>query len=578
MNKETKEEPVSCNQPGKYIIQTIGIILIIGYFLSALTPPVSYDVLEYHLAAPKEMIRQHSFAIFPHIFYTHMPLNMEMLYAVGMMLENAVDPLSPKLLTFGFLLLNVAIISYWLSRSGLSNIWVSLGTIMFLSHPIVLRSAVDAMNDLAVCLWITLALITLVHWMQGHDKSLNLLFIGGLLVGLAIGAKYTAIFLYMLPMLIVLLPAGLRERRQYNPESGRLYPIISTYTIFIGGVVFAFLPWMIKNTIINHNPLFPSLSFLFPSPAWTPVQEHFYIASSGQVHPLQLLFWKNVLQRIYVPGIIYLLPSLLVLFIPTKEIKIQGIKSLTLCMILSYIIWNLWSTSADRFIIALIPVMILATVQVFWWIQHQGHSGKLLAGALFIVVAAKTIPVLFNFVLMDVVRYGTCIHLRDEYRKEYLGDFADALLFARESIPAPAKILLIYEARPYYFDQPVIANSVFDQSPLLTLLDTMYREQSSKSLSVKDLIDELRAQGVTHILVNELELIRLVDFYTPEEYKASIRSFDMLYTVYPAWLNDQRFVKYRALIGEFLRLIKEHASYTTNREKPGITITPLENF
>lgn len=582
-NKLPDEEQKNRNYFTPCVILFIVVcFLMVGYFLSALTPPVSYDVLEYHLSAPKELIHSHSFAIYPYIFFVHLPLNMEMLFTLGMILERTADAVSPKLIVFGVLVLLVGTVYYWLRESRFSKSWALLGVVLLLSHSIIMRSSVDAMNDLAVCLWVFLAILCWSFWTMTPKCAYELIVLAGSFIGLGIGTKYTVIFLYLFPFLLILTPSGLWLKSKAIREKVKVSQIIIVYVIFIAGVVATFLPWAVKNLVINHNPLYPFMSAVFPSDHWTPTQEAFYLSCRQPIAPWSSKFWTNCLERSTTPGLLYFLTALLSLLIPAKDIKIARIKPMVVFSLVAYLIWNLWATSADRFLVAIIPILVGATILLLWWLWHQSRLGKTITVIFCFAIGLNTAVTLTNFVVMDVPRYGVLIGLRDEFRKNYLGEFSEAIVYARENLPSDSKLLLLFEARPYYFEQPVVVNSVFDQSPLLIWLDEIEQEKMTSKITLSDLIKKLKEEGITHCLVNEYELFRLIQFYTPEQEKKEAGfpqgTTEEFFPLYPPWLHDNRFSRYRSVIKEFLDTLKERAEFRTSGTPITIYISSLDSL
>ncbi|MCX7765694.1 MAG: phospholipid carrier-dependent glycosyltransferase, partial [Candidatus Sumerlaeia bacterium] len=553
-------------------------ILMLEYFQLALLPPVAYDVLEYHLAAPVEFIRTHSFAIYPHLFYVHLPLNMEMLYTLGILYENVVDALSPKLINFGFLLLIVIGVYYVIRESGLAWGWAVTGIILLLVNNIILRSARDAFNDLAVSLWVSTALACWYFWTKQPGKFPGWLFLAGIFIGLGIGVKYPVIYLYLIPFLLILLPAGIRLKiAEYRAGCSSLSlsdtsitgEFIKSYLLFITGVVFAFLPWAVKNWLINHNPVYPFLSFLFTSPSWTVAQEKFYLTTFNPVAPWEIEYWRGVLRRTGSIGVLYIVPSLLAFVVSGNNIFNRWrIKVLVLFSILAYLIWNLWEHSADRYLSGIVPLLVIIVIYVVSQLQQRLSMGKIITVLFYLAIAMQTVNLFVHRSFFSSWSYAITSEGRKEFRKLVLGELDNAITYVNEKVPKTSKVMLIYEARPYYLLRPVVVNSVFDQSPLLDCLNTIAREKGSKEITVQDLVNKLIAEGITHCLVNEYELIRLIDFFTPEEEKGKyifsrklLPMPEIIYPLYPPWLFSREFPQYSLLIGEFLRKLKQNAEF-----------------
>jgi len=70
-----------------------------------------------------------------------------------------------------------------------------------------------------------------------------------------------------------------------------------------------------------------------------------------------------------------------------------------------------------------------------------------------------------------------------------------------------ARFLLLYEARGRAFPMPQALNTVFDRSVLLDLI--------GNAKSPAEIDEALRRAGITHVILNEPELHRLINFYSP---------------------------------------------------------------
>lgn len=570
-------------------------ILMLGYFHSALLPPVAYDVLEYHLAAPAEFIRSHSFTIYPRLFYVHLPLNMEMLYTLGMFFENAVDALSPKLINFGFLLLLVLGVYFAIRESGLASGWAVLGTILLLVNNIILRSARDAFNDLAVSLWVSMALSAWYFWIKQPEKNYVWLFFAGIFMGLGIGVKYPVIYLYLIPFLLVLLPVSIRiALDKYRPERFHsslpgisiTKEFIKIYLLFLAGVVLAFLPWAVKNWLINHNPVYPFLSILFAAPNWSLAQEKFYLNTFKPVTPWQVEYWQGVLRRTGSIGILYILPPLLAFVLPADNIfKRWRIKVLVLFSILAYLIWNLWANSADRYLSGIVPLLVVITIYVISQLKQRLSVGRIIAALFCLAIALQSVNLFIQHSFFSGWRFAFIPEGRKEFRKLVLGELDNAITYVNEKVPKTGKVMLIYEARPYYFLRQIVVNSVFDRSPLLDCLHIVSKEKAPLEITIQDLVNQLIAEGITHCLVNEYELIRLIDFFTPDVEKAKyifsgklLPIPEIIYPLYPSWHFSKEFTQYSLLIGKFLQKLKQSAEFVSADADVTIYITDLSSL
>lgn len=209
--------------------------------------PAGYDVVAYHLQAPREWFGLGRIAPSPHNVFAFMPFNVEMQFLLAMHLRgDAWESMILAQLMHATMIALVPIALYaWARPMGqlrASIIAAIAGTMPWMG----LLGAV-AYNEGGLLLWGTLALV----WLMRGD--LRGAMVGGMFAGLACGAKLTGV-----PLLLVIVPfAVLVASRIARPD-------IDEPRVGIGGVGTFFVvgmlvlsPWLIRNTVWTGNPLFP---------------------------------------------------------------------------------------------------------------------------------------------------------------------------------------------------------------------------------------------------------------------------------------------------------------------------------
>ena len=76
-----------------------------------------------------------------------------------------------------------------------------------------------------------------------------------------------------------------------------------------------------------------------------------------------------------------------------------------------------------------------------------------------------------------------------------------AIEFINQKLPAGAKTLIIGDGRSFYFKKDFVVSSVFDKTPIV--------EYAAASRGGEELYARLRAEGITHLLINAAEAIKL---------------------------------------------------------------------
>jgi hypothetical protein len=512
-----------------------------------------------------------------------------MLYVLGLLLEGGITSGTPHMITFVFYILSGAGIVFLLSRLRLRRIWGLAGLVLFSIHPIVFKSGLDAFNDLGTSGFVIAALLAWVLWIQERKHALFVL--SAILLSFALTTKYTALGLYLFPYCAVLLPLGLflrgridsagpelptRDAGQGSPTVGsnkearpRLIPFMKHYAghliSFAGILVVVFAPVAVKNLISAGSPFYPFLSTIFPVSSWSPAQAEFLVESHHPVPILSSTYLATVLRRTAVPGIVFVVVPILVLFV-RKLLSIEV--GLAAYGILGFMVWNVLAQSADRFLTCFIAVTVVLAVVVLRDFASWPIADVIALCACALFGLAGVYMLLAKCQAIGIPQVALGIESRNEFQKRFVEPLGDAAEFVNTQLEEDAKLLFIYEARTYLFDREVIANTVFDQSPLLR----MAKEVSS----AQALADALKAQGVTHCLVNEHELIRLIQFYGPTEQLRERGLEPLLQTAsdqlihypefYAPYVLDPEYPQHEKKINQFMLHLRQTAEFRVGRE------------
>ncbi|MCH8242687.1 MAG: hypothetical protein IH897_08760, partial [Planctomycetes bacterium] len=457
-----------------------------------------YDILEYHLQVPKEYYQAGRISYLPHNVYGSFPSVVEMLYLLNMvLLEDDVDTgTSANLIHFSFAVLTVfaawVLGSLWSRRAGVVS-GVTMATTGWLAYlsglayvengmlffglaatAVLLRSSRDALDEAAP----GDSLLTRRRHMA----------LAGLFAGFACGCKYTAVPMIAGPLLVAtfLLP---KQTIRHKFENGLIFVLLA---------LVSFSPWLIRNVVTTGNPVFPLANRVFDAspPGWGPEQtdrwERGHRPGESErtfVGRLQAL-WNHVpadkYQR-FGPAVILLG---LVGLLRRKRDRTDLI--LVVILSLQLVVW-LFATHlyARLAVVFLIPLALLAGRGV----MVGGRRATLLISVL-CVGACWNFYFAANLVRAEEAfgASGSTFYHGDQPGYEYFK-------LVNDELPSDAKILLVGEARAFYFRRPVSYNVVFNRNPFAQVV----RNADSDQQIVDWLVDE----GFTHVLVNWLEIKRL---------------------------------------------------------------------
>lgn len=259
----------------KHIPAVLLLILIATIFMMGSVPPVSRDALTHHLAVPKLYVQEGGVHELPHISFSYYPQLIDYIYCIPMIFGNDIVP---KYIHFAFALLTALIIFFYLRRR-LNNFYGILGTLFFLSLPVIVKLSVTVYVDLGLIFFSTASLINLLRW---HEKKLKFryLFISALCCGLALSSKYNGLvtcFILTAFTPLIYLSAKKIALCKKNPTRGNKVPNQKKFLqikaagyglCFLCICLAVFSPWMIKNYIWTKNPVYPLYNNYFnPMPA-----------------------------------------------------------------------------------------------------------------------------------------------------------------------------------------------------------------------------------------------------------------------------------------------------------------------
>lgn len=478
----------------------------------------AYDVLEYHLQVPKEYRANGRIDYLPHNVYASFPSNVEMLYLHAMILLDAdVETGSIAHAThwwLGVLFVGAGwcVARDWSARAG-TLVGVLLATTGWLGYLSGL-----AYVEHGVLLYGMLATGAILRALKGDRSELSgalsgasrtdstqatannsgtWVMLSGVFAGLSCGCKYTAVACLAVPLLVVLLIVTKGSWKRRIGHAG-MYGLLLLLT---------FGPWLTRNVIQTGNPVFPLMPSVFnASPEGWGVEEaarwergHRPTESESSVAARFRQLWSRVAwDRYHRFG-----PVLFVLAIAGLAFRKWGRTEtgLVLLVLMQLVVWLAATHLYARFaVVFLIPLTLLAGR----FIVDQGHAIRV-----WLMSAALTIAATWNG-----------FHVARLHGQEHVPALAGlpASVFYEGQVPGfeyfgavnslvpdVGRVLLVGEARAFYFTCPVDYTVVFNHSPFLEVV----RGRQTPDEAVQ----WLRSRSYTHVLVHWGEIERLRNTY-----------------------------------------------------------------
>ena len=457
-------------------------------FLFALMPPTGWDVLQYHLVGPQRALAQGRILAPGDNLSLSNPALVEMLFLAAMALKG---DSAAQLMHWGYAPLVVAGLlifaqRYLTTRGG----W--LAAVILLAVPSFLRTATWAYNDIALAfysiaaLWLTL---------EAHAKGERRYFVlAGIFAGLAMGEKYTAVF-----VALALLGLIIRPNRNALLNAG-------TFSLSAGILV---APWLIRNWIFVGNPVYP---FVWDGLYWDAFRAAWYSrAGTGLLgDPLRLLLtpWEATIlgdegsayfQATLDPLLLALIP-LWVLTSQNGSDDVRATRALWWFVGVLYVVWLVGVAQSKlllqtRLLFPAFPALALLAGEVFERLVRLRLPYFSVQRFTMLVVGLVLALTAFSYALAVAGDSPFAYFAGSESRRAYLtrtlGSYYTTAEFVNDTLPQDARIVFLWETRPYYFQRPVMEDAILDRWAHLR-----FRFGDADSIA-----RDLRRAGYTHILL-----------------------------------------------------------------------------
>ena len=198
-------------------------------------------------------------------------MNIDLLYIIPLYFNK--DFLANFIhMSFG---IGTALLIYTYLNNKISRIAGLLGTLIFLSMPIVVRLSTQAYVDLGLAFFTTAGILAFIRYREGEFKEFKWLFLSAVAMGLALGTKYNALIAWVFLSLAFVFV--------YSKDTGRQWEAIKYGLVFFLISLFVFSPWLIKNIILTGNPLYPLFKGIFDINS-IPTQDGTYSMVSGDTY------------------------------------------------------------------------------------------------------------------------------------------------------------------------------------------------------------------------------------------------------------------------------------------------------
>ena len=545
---------------------------LLAMLLGSLLPSVDFDVNEYHFEGPKEYYQSGRIGFLPHNVYTSFPFGTEMLTLLAMVLRGDWyrGALAGKcvLMTFGPL---TGLALYAAGRRWFSEKAGILAAFLYLTTPWTYRISTIAYVEGGLSFFLFASLLAL--WLGIERESLSdppsarspedmretrtrrhsYLLIAGLLAGSAMACKYPGVVSVVIPLFLFVAWHSFRPReRVFRVADGSLSSSAASATgltwvrlplTFGIGVLITIGPWLTKNLLETGNPVYPLLYTVFGGKDWNADlnakwrnghSPHSHVILGDDRESLVNMAIDVVTRNDWVNPLLFACAALTLL---SRDLRRQ---TRWLWIYVGYLFLSWWALThrIDRFWLPMTPVVaLLAGVGGVWFVggdQPAVRLSRKKPGSWWrcgLLGTGIVVTTLVNLVLITSRLGGFNNYLLDLDVAGKLAARVTApdVLHINDELPPGSKVLAVGDAEMFEARFPAVYNTVFDKSIFEEWFGDPSTDLPAKEKpfrSAEAIREKLRAEGITHLYVNWLEILRYrspgnygyTDFVTPRRF------------------------------------------------------------
>ena len=503
------------------------LAVLIAEVLINLTPPITRDALIHHLAIPKLWLQHGGIYEIPWADFSYYTMNVHLLYLACLALKNDI---LPKFIHMAFGLGTGWMIFSYLRRKY-NAMWGMLGSVIFLTTPIVIWLSASAYIDLGMTFFTTASILSFTRWRESNYDNHVYFMVSAVTMGIALGTKYNALIAWFITNMIIMVIYIRDEEDQIGAlKFGILFGLIA--------VVVA-SPWYVRNLMLTGNPFFPLFKSFFNSlqnhPHMTEaVTQGIEKSAGGRVgffKMREVLYGETFWETLAIPIRMFFqgddnsyqyfqgrLNPILIVFLPFAFISGRDKKNNLLFVIFSlfFMIMAFFLTAKQvRYQLPVLPFLaILAVVglnnldrlvaRIRKKTANPAMAG-ILAAVLYFAVAAFLIPNLIyakhRFETIAPIAYITGKETKSAFLTRHLRHYK-AVVFINENLPENANVFTIYWGRRGYY----LERTYFNHPSFGTRMLKKWVNVSGDEEKFIQLMDRLNA---THIAMRT----DLVDTY-----------------------------------------------------------------
>jgi len=506
------------------------LVMLVMLAIIALAPSITHDAMVYHLGVPRIYVDAHRIVAVPYNLFSNNVLNMEMLYALVLLVDGFIVA---NLIHF-IMGVGVLVLLYSFTREHFGGVMAVLATLIFFFNPLMLNQMPIAYTDIGMTLYFMLAMICLWRWKtEGGERWFVL---SCVFAGIFAGMKYTSI--YGLLSVAIMIAAA-----QLTSGEGRFARTVTRLAVFGGIVALLVSPYLIKNYLIAGNPVYPVMYDIFGGRWLMPRQVErmlAYVDSHGMGHDWRRMLalpWNITIfgksgfanfDTAITPLWLIFLPALLVIRPKPAVVKWSAV----VCVV--YVLGWAAYTHITRYMMPMFPLLSLLCAYTIISLTEKAGLLSMSFSTIFRTGAMAVCGLVwFSFSYFYPLRvpseFGAVVwgqQTRDEFLTMKVPNYA-VFKYINENLPEEAHIAFFWDNRGFFCERSKIGDSVIEAPIMIELV------HDAGSAAAFHMV--LRERGITHVFFNQLFFLKFPTYRVSEE--DSVRFEDDL-RVFRSFLSE----------------------------------------
>lgn len=467
--------------------------ILLACFAGALSPDVGWDDAVYHLTLPRRYIERGGFERVPFSIYSHWPHGVELLYGLGLMLQ---DQVLPKLMHTGYLLA-VCVAVYRIARQHTTHGLGVTAVLLVLCNGVVLFEASVAYIDIAFAFYLLMAVAYAQCYLERGERKAAL--VAGIYCGAVAASKLSGLAALACVAPVVLVLRARREKRgTTGVRAGLMRAVEAGLLLSVPTALFA-LPWYAKAYLATGNPLYPMFYEVFGGAEWSTELGHRFFGWQAAIgmgrEPTDYLGlpWRMVVNAdwdyAHFAGTLGL--GWLVAW-PCGLFALVRVSAARLYMGTAVLYSMFWAASSQqmRFMIPALPLFALGAAlgvhELLGRLRAERIGRSLAIGACGLIVATSA-PALGATLQMAGAQ---ALHLARGVRPSPV---PPGHRYVNEETPISSRVMLLNRNDTFFLERDCIADSVFEASQMSWLLGHARSEREGAAL--------LASHKITHLYV-----------------------------------------------------------------------------